>query len=426
MRPGKGMRRALAVLLPALLLLSTGCWDRRDPEAVAWATAVGIDKGPSGNYIFSFQIPVITGAAGGSGGVQASKGTQVDVYAVASPDLVTAMSASQAFVARRVTLVHARALIIGEDVAREDVGPAIGAATRYREFRRNLTILVSKGRAYDFLKNARPRLEANASRWYDLLQQSAQETGLVAPTRIHEFVLEMERRGVGARATLVAYRPDLDAGSEEIQMPERADGEPPPVPGDTQAGRVPRIQELPVEFMGTAVFKGAKLAGYLDGNETRMLALLRGDLRQAYVSLTNPHFPTRRLALRIKGEHKPHLRVKRQGNQVSVAFTVPVEGELVSTGGDGDFITPQNEARLNASVAKQLQTRMEAVLEKTLHQWGTDLYYISNQLTTSFWSIPDWEAFDWGQRVSQVAFSVQVDFSVRRFGLQGESTTTQE
>jgi Ger(x)C family germination protein len=424
------VQRILTAALLAALLLTTGCWDRRDPEAVAWVTAIGIDKGPSGNYIFSFQIPVITGTAGGGGGggggSQATAGTQVDVYAVASPDLVTAMSASQAFVARRVTLVHAKSLVVGEEVARENVGPIIGAATRYREFRRNLTVLVAKGKAYDFLRNARPRLEANASRWYELLQQSAQETGFVGPTRIHEFVLEMERSGVGARATLVAYRPDIAAGSEEIQMPPRAEGEPPPVPGDSMAGAVPRIRELPVEFMGMAVFKGAKLAGFLNGNETRMVALLRGELRQAYMSLTDPLAPTHRIAIRLKGQHKPALHVTRRGTQVSVTFTVPVEGEVVSTGGEENYTLPQNEARFNASVSKQLQSRINDVLEKTLHQWGTDMYFIGNQLMTGFRSIPDWEAFNWGQRVNQVAFSVDVRFSIRRFGLQAESATSRE
>jgi hypothetical protein len=109
-----------------------------------------------------------------------------------------------------------------------------------------------------------------------------------------------------------------------------------------------------------------------------------------------------------------------------VAFSIPVEGEVVSTGSGEDYTLPQNEARLNANISKQLQTRVTAVLDKTLHQWGTDLFFIGNQLSRGFVSIPDWEAFDWGKHVTQVTYSVDVRFSVRRFGLQAESATSRE
>lgn len=64
--------RSLVVLLLLATLIVTGCWDRREPELLAFVLAVGLDKGPTtGEYKIVAQIHnplAMTQEMGGGGG----------------------------------------------------------------------------------------------------------------------------------------------------------------------------------------------------------------------------------------------------------------------------------------------------------------------------------------------------------------------
>lgn len=431
-RPRRGWIRTGLLMLPLMQLL-TGCWDRRDPERVAWVTAIGVDKGPRNDYIFSFQVPQAGGGPGRPGGAgggtppSGPEGALAEVFAIEAPDIITALDASQSFVARRVVLTHAKAVIVGDEVARTNVTPIIGAATRFQEFRRNMMIMVARGTAYEFLRMAQPRMEASTARWFELLMMTQAEAGIIPMSRIHEFVLEKETPGVGAVATLVAARPDIAAGTASLDAggQERTEGTP-PTAGSVSAGEVRRLRELPVEVMGAAVFKGSKVAGYLTGDESRLVSMLRGDMKRAAMAFIDPAEPERRVVFRLKPQAQTKLRVTRSGNRVHGDFTVNLEGDLVTVQSQTNYTVPENQARLEAAVSGELKRRMEAVLDKTLHQWGTDLYYIANHVRGTLSTIDEWERFDWGEKVFQTTYSVHVQFRMRRHGMQTEPALPKE
>lgn len=424
--------RVLLILLLLTLPLS-GCWDRRDPEKMVWVTAVGIDKGRQGDYLFSFQIPGPSGGGKGSqppGGQQGpgasqSAGATMDVFAIEAPDIVTALDASQSFVARRISLTHAKTVVIGEELASEDVTPVLAGATRYHEFRRNMSVMVSRGSAYEFMRRAQPKLETNASRWYESLMLTQAQAGIVPETHLHDFVIDTETQGSGAKATLVAWRPDISAGQGELPEPpaNTADGGAPPTAGNAKAGEVRRLEEVPVEFMGAAIFKGAKMQGMLTGDESRFESMLRGEFKHAGMAFVDPASPDRRLVLRLKPEGPPGVQVTRQGNRVRAAFQVRLEGDLVSVHSETDYSKSQQLARLEESAAREIEQRMSALLSKALNEWGTDLFHIGSRLRPTFATVQEWEQFDWGRRVYDTSFSVDVRVRVRRYGLQAAPAT---
>lgn len=428
MRRGRLARRVALLLLPGVLMMS-GCWDRRDPDKMAWVTAIGVDRGPRNDFLFTFQIPGPQPSGGGGGaGRGRTQGAAIDVFAVEAPDIVTGMDTSQSFVARRIDLSQAKALIIGEQVSREGVEAITGAGTRFEQFRRNMTVMVARGSAYDFLRKAVPRLETNSARWFELIALTQAQTGIVPQTRLHDFVIEAETMGVGARAALVATRPDIAAGTADLTPGGRGESESrtPPPAGSATAGDVRRLQELPVEFMGLAVFKGTRLAGYLTGDESRFVSMLRGEFRQAAMAFVDPADPTRRVALRIKPHRHPQLKVRRSGQRVEAHFVVSLDAELISVQTPVDYIRTDKGDQLEAAVSRQLQERIANLLRKTLHDWGTDLYHITNSLRPTFATLDQWEAFDWGHRVVRTVYSIEVSVQLRRYGLQMEQAIPKE
>lgn len=413
----------LAVL--AVTLLLTGCWDAVSPEQLAWVSAIGVDRAPANNFLFTFQLIVpraATGQAMGTGAGPSGSGSAT--FSVAAPDVVTALAFSDSFEGRRINLQHAKALIIGEDVARAGIGRFIAPALRYQEFRRTMNVLVARGSAQQFLRLLRPKLESNPAFWFEMMATFQAETQLVPPARIHDFAVAAERPGAGARAILVAPRPDLiSQGGARDHVEAEGDAQA-GSPAETVAGNILRVGEVPVEWLGTAVFKGDRLTGNLTGLDTRWVALLRGELkRRTTGTVPDPLNPGRRVVFLVQGQSPPRVRVTRTGTRVFADFFVPVEGDIVSVPSETDYTAPATMHKLEQAAEKFYAQQLEAVLRKTLNEWGTDLYDIGERIRPSFATLTEFEAFRWGERVRQTTFRVQVKFNVRRHGQQVEPAT---
>lgn len=418
------MRKRAAIFVLGLMLTAmTGCWDASSPEHIAWVAALGVDEGPGNNFIFTFQTIVPRAVASTSGGTSGGsaggrEGHSFVVYSLEAPDVISALVMSDAFVARRVNLLHAKALVLGEGVVKQGLGRLLAPAIRYREFRRTLQVLVSKGTARDFLRLSRPKLENDPALWYEVMLAWQQETNLVATTRIHDFVLAMEQPGLGARAALVAPRPDIARGEE--RLPESEAGRY-GSPTDVTAGQASRLGELPVEFLGTAVFKGDRLVGYLTGQETRAIAAMRGELtRRTGLAVPDPRNPSNQVVVLLQNQSEPVLQVQRTGNRVHVEFRVRMEGDLGSIPSRTDYTKPESLAELEESTEKYLEGVQTNLLRTSLHEWGIDLFKLGDRLRPTFPTTQEWRAFDWGRHINKATFRVDVVFQIRRHGLQEE------
>lgn len=311
MPPGRSVRLAVAALLAVSLLLS-GCWDRREPETVAWVTALGVDLTPRGEYRFTFQIVQPRGAGGQAGqGPTGSAAENTIVYSVEAPDLIAAIAISEAFVARRISLLHAKALIVGEELAREGVLPTMAAAIRFREFRRTMVMGVTRGTAREFLQKAKPRLEADPSLWFELMLLWASELEQIPLTRVHDFMISLERPGAAAQAVLMASRDEQEGEVDELSGADGGEGddgeERPPSPFARRAGDVPRAGEVPVEFYGSALFREDRLVGLLSAQDTKIAAMLQGTIDRAPWSVADPLDPKRRVTLMLRNQRHPRF-----------------------------------------------------------------------------------------------------------------------
>lgn len=424
LRRAPRMRAGALLLVPCLLLLS-GCWDRTDPEHLVYVSMIGVDKGPANDYIFTFQMPrprAITGGGntggggGGGGGGAGKEGASMEAFSVEAPDVTTAMMVSDAFVARRPTIAHARAIVFGEDLAREGLAAVVSHATRFREFRRTMNVMVARGTARDFLLAAQPRREADPNLWLENVLQDQLRNGLIPPARIHEFVTDMEMIGRGSQAVLVAPHQE----QPEAQPTGAGEGGtgPPPRAAAMIAGETRRLGEIPVDFLGTAVFQKDKLVGMLTGDETRLIRMVRGGLNRTPMALVDPADPTRRVTVTLRNQASPVIAVSRSGRRVSGTVALALEAELFAIQSGVDYSHEPGLSRLEASVERQLKRSLEELLRKTVTEWGVDLVGFTPRLRRTFATQTDWEAFDWGRAIPQLNYSVQVHVTIRRYGMQ--------
>jgi len=414
------LANAIIVMVSSLVIL-TGCWDRLDPENMAFVIAIGVDEGPQNDFLFSFAIavPKLSDMGQSSGGGNGNK--VVIVHTVEGSNMASALAVSQSFIARRLTLIHSKALVIGEGLAKKGVMPLLSKAVRNREFRRTVNMITTKGKAKDYLGYIQPTTEQDISFWFELELDPKNQGGTIPKqVRFHEFIMDVESKGTGAIAILSAPRPDIKKGTASISSDEK-DLNPDakqPIVSDQYAGKIKRIGDVPVEFFGSAIYKSSSLVGYLTGSETRILNMLRGELEETTWDFKDPSDNKVNLSMTMNADRQAKLKIKRKGDQVTAVFDVALEGELISVQTKVNYTQQNNREMLEKSIQKQLHEDALKLLNKTIRHWNVDCYRINNRVVSTFSSVQEWNDFNWKNHLKELKYEVNIKFAMRRYGGQ--------
>ena len=236
------------VLLVILLLLS-GCWDRKELEKLAIVTGIGIDYGEEGDdYQVSFQIarsgevktPGSSSQDGGGGG-----GGSKSVWLLKSKGATIFDAVRNATLqsSRRLFLSHNQVVIINKEVAEKGLLPVIDFLIRDHEPRLNEWLLITREQAETILSLESGLEKISALAIADLMRNYYLSSKIRA-VNLHEFA-----------GTLLAK-------TTENTLPI--------------IGVVKTDQEKGMVIEETGIFKSDKLIGYLNKKETRGLLWVLG------------------------------------------------------------------------------------------------------------------------------------------------------
>ncbi|WP_324715307.1 Ger(x)C family spore germination C-terminal domain-containing protein [Carboxydochorda subterranea] len=445
---GRRRRRWEAMLFLALLsLAASGCWDHREIESLAVATAMAVDRAPDGNGILltgAFSIPQPTAASGiggGGAGGGASGGTipfarttfgprgpTAWITGATGPSLVEARERLEEVSPRQPFWAHLRLIVVGERLAASGLRQVLESVARDREFRRTSWLAVARGMpAYRLLDLPGPFTGSpeHLARLEDILRRTAVTA---IPQRLHEFLAAYEQPGIDPVAPgFVAEKP-LAPDMRLVPLP---------------AGEWPAVARVE----GTAIFQDDRLVGWLSGEETRALQLLRGASRPFTISVACPKGRSRApgsgpgpslVAIRVvRWRVERRLQGPEVGGTMAPAapspgppvtglprFTVEIraEGQLGETlcptplGGAGVRAVEQEVVRLLTADVRHTIRKVHGQLHADPVGFGLQVYR----------SRPDlWEALEprWRTILARLPVEVRVRFQVRRFGLTEEEVT---
>lgn len=439
---GTRAKRFLAVLLLlAMALSNAGCWDRSEIDEMGYILALGVDPAPKGDWFYTIWLavprkmaPGAGGGGGGGGGAAGGPQRSINVTTVEAANLGTALQIMNAYIARRLTLEHAKAIVVGEAQARSDIISVLAPAARFREFRRNTMIVVTRGTARDFLELNVPSIEANPSRWLELMLGHEAWNGFIPRSTAHQFLLEEESEamlpltvlaGLNERAMTPlpgstkrsAGKPDASGGSGSDQP--APPGQPPLfLDGAYLPGEIPRSGANEAELIGAAVFRGTKMVGELNGDEVRLTGLLRGRARRFFVAEPDPKFPGYYVGLDIRRAREPSIRVSFEGERPIVDVNVRLEGEITSIQSFYDWTTAENLRVLQEATASDLEKRMRNLVKRSQQEFQGDIFDFGDRARGRFLFWKDWADYDWNRHFPQAQVNIQVTFELRRVGLQ--------
>jgi spore germination protein KC len=394
-----------------------------ETDEVAYVLVAGFDKGEKDNLVVTASIAkprTIAGVSGGGGGGGGGEGggastvvLSVETYAPAPM-----VNLFNTVIARQISLSHTRAFVFSEELAREGIGKWFLPFARYREVRGNTQIFVCRGKAKDFIEKNKPSLEINPTKQFEFIANLSRRNGLYPSIQFENFYSEIKARAIEASAPLVA----VHEGGLESARPGVSKG------GDIAlgkyiAGEVPISGGNKVQAIGTAVFHGDKMAGYLNGQETRYYLMLRGRFDQGFTSIPDPFAgePVQEnayIGFQIHQERKPKYttHIDEDGN-VSIDVEIFLEPEIIASTSSVSFESPDLKTVLEETFSKYIEQGCNTLVKRTQEEFKSDIFGFGYQVKHNFWTIPPWEEFKWLERYPDAQVNVTVHTRIRRTGL---------
>jgi spore germination protein KC len=386
-------RKRVIFFLVFLLIITPGCWNRREPEELALVLMAAFDLDQeSGDFKIIAQIanPLAMGGegpeAGGGGGadstwvVAASGQTPFE----AARNLVTKST-------REINFSHATVVLFSEDIAREGLHQLFDFLDRERQFRLVVHPMVVDG-------DIRKAMEA---------EYAMEEVGAVALVR-HVRTTSQERavtRNLFLRDVYNIFsQPGWDVTIPRLHIITGEEGE--------------LVEEAPVQLSGLAAFSKDRMVDWLNDKESRGLNWVLGDINRAVYVLKSPPDSSRPTTVEIY-QTSSSMKAEIQGEEVKIILEIEADGRLQETHTERGWLSEESQLTesLDRRLAQAIRNDVRLVLEKAQNDLKADIFGFGNLIYRT--QPKDWARLSdrWDEIFPQVQVEILVDANIRRTGL---------
>lgn len=355
-------RKCLAALLIVGLVLTAGCWSRRELNQLGIVLGTGFDLSEKGQVEVTAQI-VKPDAMKAGGGKDGGGGGQSSPVLILSSQGKSTFDAVRNFISvssKRLFWSHNEIYIFGESLAIRGVGPVLDFLERNPELRREAALLVAKGKAKDIL-TVPGGLEKVSAIEINHALFAANFLSKASKVDMHSFLL-----AYGSKAT----SPTLPA----IELV-------------TEFGK-PKFR-----ITGMAVFKQDKLAGWLDETETRGLLWVIDKVKGGIIVVPSPG-KAGKLSLEIK-QAKVKTAAKLQGGKPEITVEIEEVANLDEETTAVDITKPEIMSKINQAqqqaISQEVQTAVNKAqkLKADIFGFGEELHRANPQQWTKL--KPSWD-----------------------------------
>lgn len=410
------MRRwVFIVLMSGIIVFSlTACWDAKEIDRWAYVLAIGVDKGVENELRFTFLIPTMkqeTGTAAMAGGATGQSGEQgrFTTVSVDAPTFFAGVNMVESSVSKILNYMHAKFVIISEDLAREGVAKFINGMIRDRQIRGTNNIVIAKGKASEYVEGLSPALTGTVSKALEGIMDTYSDSGLFFKTSYFTFMKDLKST-YGMPVAPVSAMNDFSRFRESGAPPENFKSE-----GDYYAGELPRKGGNNYDFLGTALFDGDKMVGELNGDETRVLAIIKGIFKKASIAIADPRNNRLRITIDTRLQKKPDIKVDFNEGKPVIHVKVFLEGDIENLQGTTEY----ESVKLKPVLENAFKAYIKGIIDKTIEKCknlNVDVFDFGEKAAMHFLTIPEWEKYNWLSRFKDAAITTEVEFTVKWTG----------
>ncbi|MBP1174195.1 MULTISPECIES: Ger(x)C family spore germination protein [unclassified Paenibacillus] len=391
-------KKAFLFLILALVLLLTGCWNRRELNELAIAVGMGIDK-QGDQFRVSIQVvdPGKASAKKGAGG-----GAPATLYTEEADTIFEAIRKITTLSPRKIYFSHLRICVIGESVATEGMAKSLDLLSRDHQFRTDFYIVVSKDTsAEDTLKIMTPLDPIPANDLFSSLETSQKNWSPSMTVTLDELISALTSEGM--QPVLTGLR---IVGNKEM--------------GETSSN-VQKIDPFSrLQYSGLAVFRKDRLIGWLNETESRGYNFIRGKVQSSVGFVACPRggkvvSEIIRTQTTIKGSvyrGEPQVNIKMQV-EANVGEVECNDLDLTQVGTIYD-IEKKEEEKIE-EIMKMAVRKAQKSYKADIFGFGEAIHRADPRTWKSIKKNWDYEHF------AELPVNIKVNFKIRRLGTIGSS-----
>ena len=371
-------------------LLLTGCWDKREINELAIATAISIDK-KDDEYHVAAQVvlPTELSMKGGMGS------SPVTLYEASGKSVNEAIRKLTQVSPRIIYLGHLRVVVISEELAKEGIATTVDFLSRGWELRSDFYMIVSKGRDAKEILNVQTSLEQIPSNeLYNILHTSEANYSSTVAVNFFELKTNLERDGKEGVLTGVEILGDPKKGSskQNVEM---------------------IIPDAKIKFKELAVFKKDKLVGWLDEQESRGFNEATNQVKSTIGLVSCPDGGE--VSIHTK-KYNSKIKSKTTSNNPEIEIKVNIVANLGEVSCDIDLTKEKTIEMLQKEYEKVVKNDIQETIKVVQQKYQSDIFGFGAAIYKS--NPQQWKKVkdNWDEIFAELPVSVEVKVQISHFG----------
>lgn len=405
------MRNLLFLIINLILITQlTSCYDAHEISEWGYVYSIGFEKGVTDKLRITVQVASMQATTGEGGGSSAG-GNSIENIIIDCPTFYSGINMINAFFSRKLNYMHAKYLVFSDTIAREGIESFVTGFARGIQMRRQINVIVCRGSASDFLEKNEITVSASLSKKQEnLIKRGQEDTGYFPNATYGEMLGDFKNYSSSAIAILACINDEKNIvkNGTTKEMPFKTSG-------DYFAGELVRKGASGVELLGTAIFNGGKMVGELNGDQTRVLLMVRNEFESGEYVVQDPLKKNLTVTTNIKKQKNPSIKVKIIEGRPYIDVKIYLEGDIRAIQSTIDYEEREQKALLENEFKKQIKNELDRTIKKC-QSLDSDVFKFGYYAATNFLTIPKWEEYHWLGKFKEAKVNTEVNFVIRRTG----------
>ncbi|MCE4051707.1 Ger(x)C family spore germination protein [Bacillus sp. Au-Bac7] len=337
-----------------LILLLSGCWDRRELGQVSIVTGMAVDKGES----YKYKLTIETTEAREMSYQTAAGLAPSTVSSLEGNNIGELTSKFNIVNATHPVYSHTRVLVVSEKIVEDGLLEFMDFFDRNREIRDDFAIVVARGsNAGDILKVNNMYKKIPSLKLYTQVNTMQKEWGGAPDVKLNDYTRIYNSYGQAPVLPAVKLVGDPKKGGNIENLKSE-------------------VPENEVDLDSMAVLKLGKLAGYASFYEVRDMLFVQNKIKSTIITSNckNGKFGYRITNSKTKVTAKelsgiPHFYIK-----------IKTEGNLEGTDCLQNFTNPSAFEGLEESINKKMEKEIKGFFQKTKEEFNADVFGLGELL----------------------------------------------
>jgi spore germination protein KC len=416
-------KKILIIVLLALMPFSiAGCWGRRETQQMNLSTALGFDylavdgKPQFRLTILSAKPPQGGGGMGSSSDITDPQKSHTNhVISINGDTIWDAGRNLDLRSSRKLFIGQVVVVVIGEETARHGLGQIMDFLLRHQEIRERTWIVICKGMASDFL-NSQPEYEPSLSAEIDgILKNARTNIANVKGTDLFNVSYALLTPG---KETVIPYMTIFTPREPSSPIIQNQAGSTPNPSSGTQGGSEAETENQPqrktFEAIGFALFRGDKMQGLMNEEESQGLLFLNDQVKTGAITIAVDD-STKNVSIRIDNS-KTKIEPIFTDSGIEFKVVIKASGILVEESDALVKIAPENWQKVENLVNQEIEKRCLEAVKKSQDLYS-DVMGFGDKIHRTNPGVWEEIEYNWEQIYPTVTVTVEAEFKLKQTGV---------